>query len=307
MPRPERIRVGTSGWSYRRGGDRWTGVFYPTGTRDELSYYAERFDTVEVNTSFYGQVRPETTRDWARKTPEGFDFSVKLYQKFTHPKMYQAAAGEPARISPADLDAFKGALAPLAEAGKLGTVLAQFPPSFKRTPETEAALDALLTQLGDFPVTVELRHRSWTDAAEETEEILLRHRAGWAQIDEPKFSTSVRQEMTVRGGIGYFRFHGRNAGDWWRKDAGSRRYDYLYSDAELKPFADAILGASDRAERVFVYFNNHFRAEAVANALMIKPMLGQAVKGAYEPSLAERFPALDGRIALAAKAQGRLL
>jgi uncharacterized protein YecE (DUF72 family) len=309
MPRPERIRVGTSGWNYPRGDDRWTGVFYPPGTKDELGYYADRFDTVEANVSFYRLLPPQMTKAWAAKTPPGFDFSVKLYQKFTHPKMYEEATGRPAAVSREDLDAFKRSLAPLAEAGKLGTVLAQFPPSFKRAPETTKILDGLLTELDGFPVTVELRHRSWTDreAHDETEEVLLRHRAGWAQIDEPKFSTSVRQDMTVRGGIGYYRFHGRNAEAWWKRDAGPERYHYLYSDAELEPFAKAVLGASDRAERVYVYFNNHFRAEAVANALMIKPMLGQAVKGDYEPSMAERFPVLEGRIPVRGAEQPRLV
>ncbi len=307
MPRPERVRVGTSGWHYPRGDDRWTGVFYPEGTRDELRYYAERFDTVEVNVSFYRQVPPETTRAWAAKTPGGFDFAVKLYRKFTHPKMYEAATGKPASVVQDDFDDFKRSMAPLAEAGKLGTVLAQFPPSFKRSPENVRMLDGLLAELDGFPMAVELRHRSWTDASDETEERLLGHRAGWAQIDEPKFEGSVRQPMTVRGGIAYYRFHGRNAEAWWKKDAGPRRYHYLYSDAEIDSFVGAVLGASDRAERVYVYFNNHFRGEAVANALMMKPKLGQALRGVYEPALVERFPVLEGRVPVRAAAQGRLL
>ncbi|HEX7124994.1 MAG TPA: DUF72 domain-containing protein [Thermodesulfobacteriota bacterium] len=308
MPRPERIRVGTSGWHYPRGDDRWTGVFYPRGTKDELAYYAERFDTVEVNVTFYRQVPPETTEAWAARTPDRFDFSVKLYQKFTHPKMYEAATGRPASVARGDLDAFKRSMSPLAEAGKLGSVLAQFPASFKRTPESERMLDGLLTALDGFPVTVELRHRSWSDAEEATEELLLRHRAGWAQIDEPKFATSVRQPMAVRGGIGYFRLHGRNAEAWWKKDAGSERYHYLYSDDELDSFVDAILGASDRAERVYVYFNNHFRGASVANALMMKPKLGQPLGAAYEPTLVEHYPVLEGRVPVAGpKGQGRLL
>lgn len=307
MPRPDRIRVGTSGWHYPRGDDRWTGIFYPERTRDELRYYAERFDTVEVNVSFYRQVPSDTTRAWAAKTPEGFDFAVKLYRKFTHPGMYEAATGKPASVAQADFDEFKRSMAPLAEAGKLGAVLAQFPPSFKRTPESERMLEGLLTELGRFPMTVELRHRSWSDAEDATEELLLRHRAGWAQIDEPRFDSSVRQPMRVRGGIGYYRFHGRNAQDWWRKDAGPNRYHYLYSDAELDSFVDAVLDASDRAERVYVYFNNHFRGEAAANVLMMKPKLGQALRGTYEPTLVERFPPLEGRVPVQDAPQGRLL
>ncbi len=308
MPRPGTIRVGTSGWHYPRGEDRWTGLFYPPKVTDELCYYAERFDTVEVNVTFYRPVPPETARGWAEKTPDGFDFSVKLYQKFTHPKMYEEATGRPAAVSRADFEQFRRGIAPLVEAGKLGALLAQFPPSFKRSEETIRMLDGLLSELDGYPVVVELRHRSWSEgeAADLTEELLLKHRAGWAQIDEPKFATSVRQPMAVRGGIGYFRLHGRNAREWWKKDAGGRRYDYLYSEAELAPLAGAVAAASDRAERTYVYFNNHFRAQAVANALMLKQQLGLPITGTYEPSLVEAFPVLEGRVPVAAASQPRL-
>lgn len=309
MARLDRIRIGTSGWHYPRAEERWNGVFYPPGVPDELRYYAERFDTVEVNVTFYRLVPPETARAWAEKTPAGFDFAVKLYRKFTHPKMYEEATGRPAEVSREDFDRLRLGLAPLAEAGKLGAVLAQFPPSFKRSPETARMLDGLLSELSDYPVVVELRHRSWTEgeAAGETEELLLRHRAGWAQIDEPKFATSVRQPMSVRGGIGYFRLHGRNAQQWWKRDAGGRRYDYLYAEAELSPLAAAVAAASDRAERTYVYFNNHFRGQAVANALMLKRQLGLPLAGRYEPSLVEAFPALAGAAPLAAGSQPRLV
>src|SRR5215212_6501523 len=90
----EHLRVGTSGWNYPTGNGTWNGVFYPAPRRrakdfDELAYYAEHFDTVEVNSTFYGQPRRHVTRAWADRTPRGFEFSVKLYQKFTHPKMYR--------------------------------------------------------------------------------------------------------------------------------------------------------------------------------------------------------------------------
>src|SRR5712691_1751889 len=87
------IRIGTSGWNYPSGKGTWNGVFYPPGrgrakTFDELSFYAEHFNTVEVNSTFYGQPRPDVCRAWAERTPADFAFSIKLYQKFTHPKMY---------------------------------------------------------------------------------------------------------------------------------------------------------------------------------------------------------------------------
>src|SRR3954468_21289911 len=87
-------RIGTSGWNYPSGKGTWNGVFYPPSRGrakgfDELAFYAEHFDTVEVNSTFYGQPRPEVTRGWATRTPPGFEFSVKLYQKFTHPRMFK--------------------------------------------------------------------------------------------------------------------------------------------------------------------------------------------------------------------------
>src|SRR5437762_1106254 len=88
------LRIGTSGWNYPSGKGTWNGVFYPMPRKrpkgfDELSFYAEHFDTVEVNSTFYGQPRAEVTRAWADRTPPGFEFSVKLYQKFTHPEMFK--------------------------------------------------------------------------------------------------------------------------------------------------------------------------------------------------------------------------
>src|SRR5499433_396713 len=92
--RSSNLRIGTSGWNYPTGRGTWNGVFYPRPRHrskgfDELSFYAEHFDTVEVNSTFYGQPKAETSRNWIARTPPGFDFSIKLYQKFTHPKMYQ--------------------------------------------------------------------------------------------------------------------------------------------------------------------------------------------------------------------------
>src|SRR5687767_15847963 len=119
------VRVGTSGWNYPSGAGTWNGVFYPHRrgrgkTFDELAYYAEHFNTVEVNSTFYGQPRPEVTRGWADRTPPGFEFSIKLYQKFTHPGMFKEtlrrsidvpdagddALRELARPNAADLDQF---------------------------------------------------------------------------------------------------------------------------------------------------------------------------------------------------------
>src|SRR3954467_5078983 len=158
------LRIGTSGWNYPSGRGTWNGVFYPPSrgrakTFDELSFYAEHFNTVEVNSAFYGQPRPDVSRKWTERTPRDFEFSVKLYQKFTHPKMYKqqftrgvaATDGKDdvlvdALLKPnaPDLDDFKRGIDPIASAGKLGALLAQFPPSFKSEPVSVDYLEWLL-------------------------------------------------------------------------------------------------------------------------------------------------------------------
>ena len=158
------LRIGTSGWSYPTGKGRWNGRLLPatrskragTSGFDELRFYAEHFNTVEVNSTFYGQPRADVTRGWVERTPSGFEFSLKLYQKFTHPKMFREAALKRApgsegalldllaQVTQADIDEFRAGIAPLAESGRLGALLAQFPASFKDTPESREYLAQLL-------------------------------------------------------------------------------------------------------------------------------------------------------------------
>jgi len=280
MPTDEGIvRIGTSGWSYPTGEGKWTGVVYPPGTKSELGYYATNlFNTVEVNVSFYRLIPPATARGWARITPPGFEFAVKAWQKFTHPKMHAAAAGKAEEVTRADLDRFRAGLAPLAEAGKLGAVLLQFPPSFHASTRNVEGLGMLLGALADYPLAVELRDRSWSSRKAETRSLLEGHRATWVVIDEPKFPSSIRQEVDPLGGMLYLRFHGRNAAKWWKHDRAEERYDYLYSEAELRPFAERIRGilAGAPLRRAFVFFNNHARGQAVQNAQMLLKMMAEA-------------------------------
>lgn len=275
----EVVRVGTSGWSYPTGEGKWTGVIYPPGTKSELGYYATHlFRAVEVNVSFYRLIPPATARAWARITPPGFEFAVKAWQKFTHPKMHGKATGKEEEVTGADLDKFRAGLGPLAEAGKLGAVLLQFPPSFHASLQNLEHLGMLVKSLADYPLAVELRHRSWSQRQAETRSLLEAHRATWVVIDEPKFPSSIRQEVEPLSGMLYLRLHGRNAAKWWNHDRAEERYDYLYSEAELRPFAEKIreMLTQARPGRVFVFFNNHARGQAVQNAQMMMSLLGQA-------------------------------
>ena len=324
------LRIGTAGWNYPNGRGTWNGVFYPARrgrpkTFDELAYYAEHFDTVEVNSTFYGQPRAEVTRGWVSRTPAGFEFAVKLYQKFTHPRMFEQrvarSLAEHSDAAPAqdavealstptaaDLDEFKHGIDPLAQSGKLGPLLAQFPASFKRSGRTQDYLSSLLDTFAGYPLAVELRHSSWSDAFGETLTLLNAFGAAWVQIDEPKFRFSIRQNYLPNvKGFYYLRLHGRNADKWWRHDKSEDRYDYLYSDDELKEFTETASAARELVKKAYLYTNNHFSAKSVANAAMIKRQLGEPIDGEYPPEFVERFPDLAGVVTVQRTHVGRLL
>ena len=307
------LRIGTSGWHYPSGQWTWNGIFYPPSRGrakgfDELAFYAEHFNTVEVNATFYGQPRPEICRRWADRTPGDFEFSLKLYQKFTHPRMFGErvarrlpddlqgdgdAIEELARPNGADLDEFRRGIEPLAESGKLGALLAQFPPSFTNTPESAGYLDGLLRAFSGYGLAVELRHRSWSDALGDTLALLNLHKAAWVQIDEPKFAFSIRQNYLPNiAGAYYMRLHGRNAASWWHPEKPEDRYNYLYAADELTPFAETAGAARRLVKKVYLYTNNHFSAKSVANAAMIKQQLGEPIAGIYPQAFVERYPEL---------------
>ena len=301
------IRIGTSGWSYPSGKGTWNGIFYPVppshrpsrrGGFDELRFYAEHFDTVEINSTFYRVPTEAAVRGWAERTPPGFEFSLKLFQKFTHPDMFQKATGaDPGTLGEKDVDEFRTAIGPLAAAGKLGALLAQFPVSFRNEPDTRGYLEWLLERFREYPVALELRHRSWSDQPTDTLQLLDAFGAAWAQIDEPKFRGSIRQNLLPNVKTFYYlRLHGRNAAQWWKHDASEDRYNYLYSTQELQPFAKAAKEAAREVRKAYLYANNHFSAKSVANAAILKHDLGQPLGGEYPQEFVDRYPDLKGLV-----------
>jgi uncharacterized protein YecE (DUF72 family) len=265
------IYIGTSGWSYPKGEGTWKGYFYPAGKINELEYYSQFFNTVEVNSSFYRPPNPGFVYNWVKHVPKGFLFTVKLWQKFTHPNMYREATGEEAVISQSDVDQFNGSLEPMVKYGKLGALLAQFPPSFKNNGYGQQILMAVIKTFGQYPLAVELRHRSWSDDGN-TPRLLRENNVAWVQVDEPKFSTSVAQEVPVTADMVYFRFHGRNAKDWWTGDSETR-YKYLYSPDEIAELTDRVKVAGEKARMLFAFFNNHWQGYAPRNAVELKKAL----------------------------------
>jgi uncharacterized protein YecE (DUF72 family) len=305
------VRIGTSGWSYPEGPGTWNGIFYPSrrsrpagrlAKADDLAFYADHFDTVEVNASFFRLPDPAVTAKWAAQTPASFDFCLKLFQKFTHPGMYLKAAardvggeeGPIPSVTGADVDAFKAAIEPLANAGKLGALLAQFPPSFRAGDDTREYLSWLLQAFSGYQIAVELRHRSWSDYADPVLAILGEYGAAWVQIDEPKFRFSIRQTYAPNlRGLYYMRLHGRNAEKWWAHDHADERYNYLYTPGEIDGFADTVARVRRLVHTIYVYMNNHFAGKAVANAAMLRHTLGQPVPGEYSDEMIGRYPSLS--------------
>ncbi|MGH7830142.1 MAG: DUF72 domain-containing protein [Candidatus Binatia bacterium] len=296
---PNRIRIGTCGYSYPAPPPRgWTGLFYPSqrGRRvDPLEYYSRFFDTVEINSSFYGPPSASMAHAWAGKTDPDFSFTLKLWQKFTHPRKVGqgGATGEWEAAGQADVDLFRAGIQPLADAGKLGALVLQYPAGFVCNPENLDKLAGVLRSFADYPRAVELRHKSWSDQADETKSFLEQNGAGWVVIDEPKFASSIRQSFEPVSGMFYFRAHGRNAQAWWTHKESWERYDYCYSRDEIKRMAGKIREAASKSGlRAFALFNNHAGAQAPANALMFKHELGLPPPGRPNEALLRKFPEL---------------
>lgn len=299
-----RLKIGTSGYSYPGAPPKgWHGLFYPK-TRgkgfDELGYYSSFFDAVEINTTFYRPPAPGMAEAWVKKTPADFEFAVKVWQKFTHPMKLGEAAGETKRDweapGEADVEVFKRSIGALADSGKLGILLFQYPAGFHYTKKNLAKLQWTLRAFQGYPKAVELRHRSWSDRGKETKTLLEQSGATWTVLDEPKFASSVVQDFEPVGGILYLRLHGRNQEKWWKHGEAWERYDYFYGPEEIRFFGgklEEIVQRSPKA-KIYVFFNNHASGQAVANGLMLKHELGQGMTADLPRTLVQAYPQLAG-------------
>jgi uncharacterized protein YecE (DUF72 family) len=282
MQSKSNIKIGPAGWSYKD----WEGVVYPhkPGVRfDPLEYLARFFDTVEINSSFYRPPTAATAKSWAQRASQNprFSFTAKLHRLFTH---------ERGKATAADEKAFREGIDPLLNAGKLGALLLQFPWSFKNTDEDRLYLTALLDRFKDYPLVLEVRHSSWNNAS--IYEWLEERGVGICNIDQPLFSRSIRPAALTTSQVGYVRLHGRNYENWFREKAvRDERYNYLYSIDELEPWIARIREVATESAETYVITNNHFRGQAVVNALEIKSTLAEQRVPAPE-SLFSRYPRL---------------
>jgi len=279
-----RVYVGTSGWSY----PDWEGVVYPrrrAGSRGDLAYVAEFLDAVEINTTFYRPPRPAYCAKWVRDVSErpDFLFTLKLWRRFTHERE--------APWQPGDVRAFREAIRPLTEAGRVGAALMQFPWAFPRTQEHEDWIRRLAEAFADLPLVVEVRHVSW--GGPEGAEFFRNAGLNFCNIDQPTSRQSVGRTNVHTGEVAYYRFHGRNAAKWFDRRAGrDARYDYLYSEAELAPWVKRITEMAERVGRIFVMTNNHYRGQSFVNALQVRSaLLHRPVPVPAE--LREHYPVLN--------------
>lgn len=259
--------MGPAGWSF----EDWKGVVYPKPAPKgfhPLEYLSHFFDTLELNVTFYRPCPAAYSVSWMKKVAhnERFKFTAKMWRRFTHEREMEPAPEEVRQV--------REGMDPLMREGKLGAVLLQFPWSFKRTPENREWLARLIDTFHDYPLALEVRHGSWNRP--EVYEGLAERRVGFCNIDQPVFRHSIKPSAEATSRVGYVRLHGRNWEDWFREEAGrDERYDYLYSEEELKPWLEKIEQIRKQTDEVYVITNNHYRGQAVVNAFDIQHGLGK--------------------------------
>jgi uncharacterized protein YecE (DUF72 family) len=256
------LRIGTAGWDYRD----WEGVVYPPGLKgtDRLTFLAGFFDAVEINVTFYRPVGPHLAARWLGAVTDSpnFRFTAKLLNVFTHER----------RLPEKEVGEFREGLLPLLAAGRLGVLLAQFPYSFHHEEANRAYLVRLRETFPEFPVAVEVRHRSWQ--RREVREFLAEVGLDFVNIDQPLVSYSLGRTVWVTGSRGYLRAHGRRQDVWFEfQEDRQARYDYLYPPEELEELAARTRELLAKAPEVYVIFNNHPAGQAAANALELSRML----------------------------------
>ena len=245
---------------------------------DHLAYLASFFDTIEINSPFYRIPPPTHSKSWVRRVASNpnFKFTTKVFRGFTH---------DDASLADADVTAFRNYLDPLAGANRLGAVLLQYPWSFKNSEESRDKLAALFNAFNGYPLALEVRHSTFQN--EEFFAFLNEYDVAWVNVDQPLFHDSVKPSDAMTGALAYARLHGRNYEKWFAHGETWERYNYLYSKEELQPWVDRIQTMAS-AKETYVVTNNHFRGQAIVNAVELEESLGMDAK--MPPQLKETYP-----------------
>ena len=259
-----KVFAGTSGWSY----NEWVGTIYPTKSTPKLKQYSTIFSSVEIDSTFYAYPRKELIHGWIKNTPVGFKFAAKLPKVITHEKKLEK--------SQEDLEKFLDLMQPMHEVGKLGALLIQLPPSFRK--DSEKTLESFLQILpSDFKFALEFRDKSWE--ASDTKDILCRYGVANVITDSP---LELRTEPTADWS--FIRFHGRGKRIW---------FDYRYSQEEISRLASELEQIKSQSSIVYAYFNNHYGANAVENALQLLEITGNLTSS--QRSLLNQFKMKSSR------------
>ncbi|MBW2019904.1 MAG: DUF72 domain-containing protein [Deltaproteobacteria bacterium] len=294
----EKTRVGTASWTDKTLIESST--FYPrqvTTSEDRLRFYAEHFDTVEVDSTYYALPAERNALLWARRTPPGFVFHIKAYSMLTgHPTLVKsipkvlrqelpkeilekAQVKEfPKEVVEAAFDMFAAALRPLKEAGKLGCLLFQFPPWFVPSARAYTWLELVREKLPDHHLSVEFRNWRWITSPEKETSLkfLKDHTIAYVVIDA-LWIKGWEGPVVVTAPIAYVRFHGRNRENWFKKGVETvERYRYLYKEADLKRWAEKVKRASHEADQTFAIFNNCYENYGIKNAKTFQQLLQEA-------------------------------
>ena len=290
MTEPQTTYIGTAGWSYKD----WEGIVYPAQIKKSqhpVEYLARYLDVLEINTSFYGHIKPEWGKLWsrmARSANPRFMFTAKLNKAFTHSPIavVQSTSAESIRPVAEDEQLAKDGFDSLAAENTLGAVLAQFPISFKNTDSNRDYLDSVIEKFKQYPLVIEVRHNGWTN--EGIASLFCRQGSRLCNIDQPRLGKAIGPTEHVTAPLAYVRLHGRNYEQWFDSDSRNDRYNYLYTDAELRGWQTRIDAIAAKAKKTFVIANNHFEGKAAVNALQLKHMLSEKpVK--VPPTLLKRY------------------
>jgi len=253
------LLIGTSGFSF----DDWIGEVYPTGIKkqDMLPYYEKvlGFNALEVNYTYYTLPSKRTMESFIRRTSRDFCFAVKAYKGMTHER--EGMTKEQFRV-------FRDGISPMGE--NLKALLFQFPYTFLPTKQNVDYLKVLRDEFREFPSVVEFRNAQWLE--ESCMDLLRESSFGHCIVDEPKLKGLLPFYPVLTSDTGYFRFHGRNKA--WFREPMEVRYNYLYTEQELRDFIPPIQDIAGKAETTFVFFNNCHAGKAAKNAQMLKRMLG---------------------------------
>jgi uncharacterized protein YecE (DUF72 family) len=255
------IHIGTSGYSY----PDWVGHFYPPTLHHKhwLEFYAQRFNTTELNVTFYSLLSPAAIGGMINKVETGFQFFIKAHRDLTHGTRRNAKETMKKFIGTADL---------FNQAEKLAGVLFQFPPDFRRTGDHEDHLRWAVESLEPHRVAVEFRHASWID--EKTMDVLRELRAAYCIVDMPQVKNFPSSRIEVTADFTYLRFHGQNKKEWAStKSSRNARYDYEYSPEEIKSWGEVVRKLANGVKDTYIYYNNHYNAKAAKNATALQKLL----------------------------------